>query len=346
MSGEQITEVREAHKIDQQKLGDYLSKNIQNFSANIKIQQFEGGQSNPTYLITSSNKRYVLRKKPPGTLLTSAHMVEREYRIMHALRDSGFPVPHMQMLCEDPDIIGTTFFVMDYIEGRLLKDATLPNMSNTERRDIYLEMNRVLALLHSLNPDDYGLSDYGKPGNYFERQIGRWSKQYLAAKTDEIECMENLMIWLPNNLPKDNSFGIVHGDYLLNNMMFDSREAKIIAVFDWELSTLGHPLADLSYNCMPYYLNTSGKALKELNNSGIPDEQEYIDAYCRHSGRSGIEQWNFYLAFSFFRYASIIQGVYKRGLDGNASSQSAKGVGDFVGIIGNIAWDLAQGVKK
>jgi len=346
MSGEQITEVREAHKIDQIKLGAYLSKNIKNFSADIKIQQFEGGQSNPTYLITSNNKRYVMRKKPPGTLLASAHMVEREYRIMHALRDSGFPVPHMQILCEDTDIIGTTFFVMDYVEGRLLKDPTLPNISSTERRDIYMEMNRVLALLHSLNPDDYGLTDYGKPGNYFERQIGRWSKQYLAAKTDEIECMENLMLWLPANLPKDNSFGIVHGDYLLNNMMFHTNEAKIVAVFDWELSTLGHPLADLSYNCMPYYLNTSGKTLKELPDSGIPTEQEYVEAYCRHTGRSEIAQWNFYLAFSFFRFASIIQGVYKRGLDGNASSQSAKGVGEFVRIIGNIAWDLAQGVKK
>ncbi len=346
MSGEQITEVREAHKIDQQKLGHYLSGNIKRFDPDIKVQQFEGGQSNPTYLITSNNKRYVMRKKPPGNLLASAHMVEREYRIMHALRDSGFPVPHMHVLCEDPDIIGTPFFVMDYVEGRLLKDATLPNMSPAERRAIYLEMNRVLALLHNLNPDHYRLADYGKPGNYFERQIGRWSKQYLAAKTDEIACMENLMRWLPGNLPKDDSFGIVHGDYLLNNMMFDAKEARIIAVFDWELSTLGHPLADLSYNCMPYYLNTAGKPLKELSNSGIPDEQEYLEAYCRHTGRSGIDHWNFYLSFSIFRYAAIIQGVYKRGLDGNASSQSAKGLKEYVNIIANLAWDLAQGKRN
>ena len=203
-------------------------------------------------------------------------------------------------------------------------------------------MNRVLANLHKINPVDFKLEDYGKPGNYFERQIGRWTKQYLAAKTDNIESMENLMAWLPKNIPNDNSSGIVHGDYLLNNMMFDNTENKIIAVFDWELSTLGHPLADLSYNCMPYYLNTTGPTLKELKDSGIPSEQEYIEAYCQNAGRSGIENWNFYLAFSFFRFASIIQGVYKRGLDGNASSDNAKALGSFASHVGNIAWERAE----
>lgn len=342
MSGEQLTAVRDAHKIDEQKLAAYLAKQIVGFGKDMRVKQFEGGQSNPTYLLESNNKRYVLRKKPPGTLLASAHMVEREYRIMHALKNSDCPVPTMRVLCEDEDIIGTTFFVMDYVDGRLIKDPTLPNMQAEQRREIYLEMNRVLACLHKINPADFNLEDYGKPGNYFERQIGRWTKQYLAAKTDHIESMENLMAWLPNNIPKDNSSGIVHGDYLLNNMMFDHKENKIIAVFDWELSTLGHPLADLSYNCMPYYLNTSGPTLKELKDSGIPSEQEYIEAYCKQVGRNGIEHWNFYLAFSFFRFAAIIQGVYKRGLDGNASSENAKALGAFAGHVGNIAWERAQ----
>jgi aminoglycoside phosphotransferase (APT) family kinase protein len=342
MSEEQLTEVREAHRIDEGKLATYLTKTINGFSENMSVKQFEGGQSNPTYLLESAGKRYVLRKKPPGKLLASAHMVEREYRIMHALKDSPFPVPHMQLLCEDPDIIGTTFFVMDYVDGRLIKDPTLKGFSNDEQREIYLEMNRVLAALHDIKPEDYQLEDYGKPGNYFERQIGRWTKQYLAAKTDEIESMENLMKWLPENIPSDDSSGIVHGDYLLNNMMFDKQENKILAVFDWELSTLGHPLADLSYNCMPYYLNTSGPALKDLSDSGIPSEQEYLEQYCKLTGRAGIENWNFYLAFSFFRFASIIQGVYKRGLDGNASSESATTLGAFAASVGNIAWERAE----
>lgn len=342
MSGEQLTEVRDAHRIDEQKLAQYLNKTIEGFGKDMVVKQFEGGQSNPTYLLESAGKRYVLRKKPPGKLLASAHMVEREYRIMHALKDSSFPVPNMRVLCEDQDIIGTTFFVMDYVEGRLIKDPTLKGFSKSDQREIYEEMNRVLAQLHGINPSDYGLDDFGKPGNYFERQIGRWTKQYLSAKTDEIESMESLMLWLPENIPADNSSGIAHGDYLLNNMMFDNKENKIIAVFDWELSTLGHPLADLSYNCMPYYLNTSGPTLKDIKDTGIPSEQEYLDLYCKHTGRSGINNWNFYLAFSFFRFASIIQGVYKRGIDGNASSENAKTLGAFAASVGDLAWERAQ----
>ena len=342
MSDEQLTEVREAHKLDEKKLAAYLSKSINGFGTDMSVKQFEGGQSNPTYLLTSNNKRYVLRKKPPGKLLASAHMVEREFRIMNSLKDSGCPVPNMKVLCEDEDIIGTNFFVMDYVDGRLIKDPTLTDFHQDDRREIYLEMNQVLSHLHSIKPSDFNLEYYGKPGNYFERQIGRWTKQYLAAKTDEIDSMEQLMKWLPNNIPNDDSSGIVHGDYLLNNMMFDNQKNKIIAVFDWELSTLGHPLADLSYNCMPYYLNTNGPTLNNLKNSGIPSEEEYIDLYCKHSGRSSIDNWNFYLAFSFFRFASIIQGVYKRGLDGNASSDDAKALGVFAAHVGDIAWERAE----
>ncbi len=346
MSDEQITEVREAHRIDEQALEKYLSEHISEFAAkgqpNMQVRQFEGGQSNPTYLIENRERRYVLRKKPPGKLLASAHMVEREYQIMHALKESDCPVPNVRLLCEDESIIGTPFFVMDYVDGRLIKDPTLEGFDKDQQREIYFEMSRVLASLHSIQPADYGLESYGKPGNYFERQIGRWTKQYLAAKTDEIESMESLMKWLPENMPNDDSAGIVHGDYLLNNMMFDKNENKIIAVFDWELSTLGHPLADLSYSCMPYHLNPYGKKLKDLTDTGIPSEQEYLEAYCKQTGRSDIEGWNFYLAFSFFRFASIIQGVYKRGLDGNASSDNAKALGAYASSLGDIAWERAQ----
>lgn len=342
MSGEQITQVREAHRFDENRLAEYLSQNIDGFSGKIAVQQFEGGQSNPTFLINTPDKKYVMRKKPPGKLLASAHMVEREFRIMSALKSSDMPVPDTHVLCEDSDVIGTPFFVMDYADGRLLKDLTLPDMNPEARGEIYTEMNRVLAVLHSINPSDYGLEDFGKPGNYFERQIGRWTKQYLAAKTDELPCMEHLMEWLPKNMPDDDSSGIVHGDYLLNNMMFHAEEPKIIAVFDWELSTLGHPLADLAYNCMPYYLNTSGQPLSNLTESGIPSEEAYVEQYCQRTGRSEIKNWHFYLAFSFFRYASIIQGVYKRGLQGNASSDTAKGLGSFVKTTGDIAWSLVE----
>lgn len=342
MSDEQLTDVRKGHELNKAKLGNYLSKEIPGFDAAISIRQFEGGQSNPTYLLESAGRRYVLRKKPPGKLLTSAHMVEREYRIMHGLRESPCPVPRVHLLCEDEDIIGTTFFIMDYVEGRLLKNPALPNSSPEDRREVYLEMNRVLGSLHCIDPREYGLENFGKTGNYFQRQVDRWTKQYLAAKTDEIESMECLMKWLAVNVPADDSSSIVHGDYLLNNMMFDSRRNEIIAVFDWELSTLGHPLADLAYNCMPYYMNTSGPTLNEMIDSGVPSETEYLDLYCKNTGRSGIENWNFYLAFSFFRFASIVQGVYKRGIDGNASSDHAQSLGPLVAGVGDLAWNLAD----
>ncbi len=342
MAGEVVTEVREAHRFDERALGAYLAERIPGFKAEIAVRQFEGGQSNPTFLIESGDRKYVMRKKPPGQLLATAHMVEREYRIMTALQDTDVPVPRTYLLCEDPDLTGTAFFLMEFSQGRLLRDASLPGLSLERRRATYREMARVLAALHALEPSEVGLADYGKSGNYFKRQIERWTKQYVDAKTSEIDCMEALIEWLPANMPDDSSNRIVHGDYLLNNMIFHPEEDRVIAVLDWELSTLGHPLADLAYNCMPYHLNRTGAPLNTLTDTGIPSESDYVAQYCELSGRSGIDRWNFYLAFSFFRYASIIQGVYKRGLQGNASSQSAKGMGAYVKVVGDIGWGLAQ----
>jgi aminoglycoside phosphotransferase (APT) family kinase protein len=304
MAGEVLTPVRDAHRFDERALGAYLAERIPGFKAEIEVRQFEGGQSNPTYLIASGGREYVMRKKPPGRLLATAHMIEREYRIMTALAATAVPVPRTYCLCEDSALIGTPFFVMEFARGRLLRDATLPGMERERRTAVYMEMCRVLADLHALDPRALGLADYGKPGNYFQRQIERWTKQYVDAKTDEIECMESLIRWLPASTPEDDSDGIVHGDYLLGNMIFHPEEDRVIAVLDWELSTLGHPLADLAYNCMPYHLNRTGAPLNSLTHTGIPTESDYVAHYCRITGRSGISNWNFYLAFSFFRYAS------------------------------------------
>jgi len=341
MAGEVLTEVREAHRFDERALGAYLAERIDGFKAEIEVRQFEGGQSNPTFMIHSGERRYVMRKKPPGKLLATAHMVEREYRIMSALQHTQVPVPRTYLLCEDSELIGTPFFVMEFSEGRLLRDATLPSLSPERRAATYREMARVLAILHSQDPEQLGLADYGKSGNYFKRQIERWTRQYVDAKTSEIDCMEALIEWLPANMPEDDSNRIVHGDYLLGNMIFHPTEDRVIAVLDWELSTLGHPLADLAYNCMPYHLSASGTPLNALTHTGIPTEQEYVAHYCELAGRDGIERWNFFLAFSFFRYASIIQGVYKRGLQGNASSRNATGLGSYVKVVGDIGWKLA-----
>jgi aminoglycoside phosphotransferase (APT) family kinase protein len=309
------------------------------------VQQFEGGQSNPTFLLSTGDKQYVLRKKPPGKLLPSAHMVEREYRIMKALEKTGVPVPRMHLLCEDDAVIGVTFFVMEYVRGRVLGDLTLPDMSVQERRAIYSDMIRVLATLHSVDYATLGLENYGKPGNYFERQIGRWSKQYVAAKTDEIPSMEKLMEYLPDNVPEDDTTCIVHGDFRMENMLFHPTEPKAVAVLDWELSTLGHPLGDLAYTCLPYHLPDPGRlTLKGMvgSQTGIPTEEKFIEEYCRLTGRENIPQWNFYLAFSFFRLSSILQGVYKRGIMGNASSAEALERGRMARQIADIAWSLLE----
>lgn len=348
-SDEKLIPVREAHRFDEDRLTEYLEANLAGFKGPLRIEQFEGGQSNPTFLLSTDDRKYVLRKKPPGKLLPSAHMVEREYRIMKALEKSDVPVPIMYLLCEDKDIIGTPFFAMEHVRGRVLEDITLPGMTPEQRRAIYLDMVRVLAALHSVDYAALGLDDYGKPGNYYTRQIGRWSKQYVAAKTDEIPSMERLMEYLPANVPADNTSCIVHGDYRLGNMLLHPTEPKVVALLDWELSTLGHPLGDLGYCCMFYRSGIAGRlSLDGLTGpaTGIPTEEEFTGEYCRLTGRAGIPHWNFYLAFSFFRLASILQGVYKRGIMGNASSTEALERGRMARQIADIAWSLIEGRGK
>ena len=317
-----LVEVREAHRFDVAALDAYLNKQLEGWRGNPSIRQFEGGQSNPTVLMTSGDRRYVLRKKPPGTLLPTAHAVEREYRIYKALEDTDVPVPRAYLLCEDASIIGTAFYVMDFVQGRNFRDTGLKDLTPKDRTAAYKAK---------------GLTDYGKPGNYFERQIGRWTKQYLAAKTDEIEPMNKLLEWLPKNTPNDLTTTIVHGDYQLYNLLYHPTEPRVVALLDWELSTLGHPMADLAYNCMKYH------TMEAFNlGEGIPTEDEFIAAYCKRTGRERIAEWNFYVAFGFFRLASIVQGVYKRGLQGNASSTAALGMKNVVVSTAETGWKVAS----
>ncbi len=353
-TSEQLTEVREAHRFDERALDRYLAEHLAGYRGPLRVRQFEGGQSNPTYLLNAGSGDYVLRKKPPGVLLPRAHMVEREYRILAALAATDVPVPKVHLLCEAADPIGTPFFVMDYVRGRLLRDPTLPGMKPAERRAIYEEILRVLAILHAVDYEAIGLADYGKPGNYFGRQIRRWSQQYEASKTQKIASMDRLMKWLPENIPDDDTSCIVHGDYRLDNLVLAADEPRVSAVLDWELSTLGHPLADLAHGCAQYYISIANQSsLTDLAGesrgdddagaaSGIPTEREYVETYCRYTGRSSVPHWNFYLAFVIFRYAGIAQGVYKRGLQGNASSQQAMSLGDIVAIASDKAWEIAQ----
>ncbi len=314
-----LGDVRAAHRLDEAALHAWLSANVAGYAGPLSVRQFTGGASNPTYLLTAGDARYVLRKKPPGQLLASAHQVDREYRVMKALGGVGFPVPTMRALCEDDSVIGTSFYVMDFLEGRIFRDARLPGMAPAERSAIYAELVDVLARLHAIDPATIGLADYGRPGNFFERQIGRWIKQYRGAETDPIPAMEALIERLPALVPADETVTIAHGDYRLENVMFHPTEPRIIAVLDWELSTLGHPLADIAYSCILWHSRSEGWGTLDgidLAASGIPTEAEHVAAYCRRTGRAGIDHFSFYLAFSIFRLASISQGVFRRNRDG------------------------------
>ena len=253
MSNVELTSVRSAHRFDEEALARYLSSHVDGFSGPLKVEQFEGGQSNPTFRLEAGGVRYVLRKQPPGKLLPSAHQVDREHRVMQALEPTDVPVPHMFALCEDPDVIGTKFYVMEWVDGRVFAETRLPDQTPEARRAIYLDMARVLARLHAVEPAQVGLAEFGRPGNYYERQIGRWSKQYVASKTEEIEAMDRLMQWLPDNIPEQKKTVVVHGDFRLGNMLIHPTEPRIVAVLDWELSTLGDGLADLGYICQDYH---------------------------------------------------------------------------------------------
>ena len=341
----EITEVRAAHIIDEAALATYMQQHVEGFSGDLNVRQFEGGQSNPTYLLSTPEKNYVLRKQPPGELLPSAHQVNREYRVMKALENSEVPVPHMYAYCEAPEILGTKFYIMEMVEGRVFTEALLPNLEKQERWAVYMDLAKVLAALHGVDAQAVGLETFGRPGNYYARQVSRWTKQYLASKTIEIPEMDKLIEWLPEHCPDTDDAVIVHGDYRLGNVIIHPTEPRIVAVLDWELSTLGHPLADLGYICMDYHTdayNGEGLAQPDISAYGIPTESEFIAAYCEAAGRNEIDNWKYYLIYNLFRSAGIIQGVYKRGLDGNASSEKALEYKDYCLMRSQIAWRLVQ----
>ena len=318
-----LVAVRESHRFDEAALTKYLEKHLEAFSGPMDVLQVEGGQSNPTFVLSAGGRQWVLRKKPPGKLLPSAHRVDREHRVQAALRDTDVPVAHMHLYCDEPSIIGTEFYVMDFVEGRLIASAALPDFEPAERRAFYEDYIRVMTALHGVDHKAVGLEDFGRPGNYYTRQISRWSQQYVASKTDEIDAMENLMAWLPENVPSSDETTIVHGDFRIGNLIIHPTEPKIIAVLDWELSTLGHPLSDLAYSAIYSYYGELQPRKDELHALGIPSEEEYLAKYCELTHRTEIPNWHFYVAFNLFRFAAIMQGVYKRGLDGNASSETA-----------------------
>jgi aminoglycoside phosphotransferase (APT) family kinase protein len=346
-TGEKIIAVRPTHLFNETALADYLGRELEDFPARIMVRQFGYGQSNPTYLLSGHGKEYIMRKKPPGKLLPSAHAIDREYRILRALYNTDVPVPQTYLLCEDDAIIGTPFYVMERVKGRIFRTSAAPEASDAnERGAVFDAMNDTLAKIHQVDWKALGLGDYGKPGNYMQRQVSRWTRQYQASKTDRIESMENLIQWLPEHIPNDDSTAIVHGDFRLENLVIHPLEPHVLAVLDWELSTLGHPLADLAYNCLGYYLPTLGDLRtgykdRDLAVLGIPSETEYVSSYCRRTGRGEVPNWKFFIAFSIFRLAAIVQGVYKRGLDGIASSDTAKRYGAQVRFLTDIGWQVA-----
>ncbi len=332
------------HAFDSDRLWEWLRPLVSDATQAVPIAQFDSGQSNPTYLIDGGTRKLVLRRKPPGTLLPSAHAVEREFRVMRALAATRVPVPRCLALCEDPAVIGSAFYVMEYVEGRIFRDPALPSVSPAERGPIYDEMNRVIAELHSLDPHSIGLGDYGRAGNYIERQVQRWTKQYRASQTEEIPAMEWLIQWLPQHVPPRDETRIVHGDFRLDNVIFDSHEPRIRAVHDWELSTLGHPLADFAYHCLVWYrdpdVTKQGLAGLNLETLRIPGVSEYLAEYCQRLGRNVVatHEWEYYIVFNMFRLVGILQGVTARAIQGNASSSRAAVLGSGARQLAEQAW--------
>ncbi|MER8627660.1 phosphotransferase family protein [Mesorhizobium sp. M1143] len=337
----------DANALDQTELAPYLELHIPGFAGLSAIEKFKSGQSNPTYLLTAASGRYVLRAKPPGQLLKSAHQVDREFTVMKALAGTAVPVPAMLHLSAEATPIGRMFYVMDFLDGRIFWDPAVPEAAgNDERAALYDAMNATLAALHDVDVEAVGLGDFGKPGNYFERQLARWTSQYRASETGTVADMDLLIAWLETHMPADDGRkSLVHGDYRLDNMIFAHNEPKVLAVLDWELSTLGHPFADIAYQCMQWRLpHASGfRGLGGVDRAalGLPLEEAYVAAYCRRRGLAGIDNWSFFLAFSFFRLAAICQGVYKRALDGNASNpEKARTYGEAVKLLSHLAAKL------
>lgn len=344
----QLVDVLDAHRFDEAALLDWLQPALPEFGSRMQVKQFQGGQSNPTFLLEAESGRYVLRKKPPGKVLPSAHMVEREYRVIRALAEhTSVPVPKVHVLCEDNDVIGTPFYLMDFLPGRIVSHPALRALDRRERLPAHHAAVDTLAALHGVDVNAIGLGDYGRPEGYVARQVARWSKQYLASKTDELPAMDKLMAWLPDHLPVNDECAIAHGDYRFGNLMLAPDKPEVVAILDWELSTLGHPLADLAYYCLPYHLPSDLEGMRGLQGEdlealGIADERETVARYCKATGREGLDDWHVFLAFSLFRLASIVQGVYARALQGNASNANALEVGKRASLLAEAGWRIAQ----
>ena len=341
--------VVERLRFDVAALERWMGAHVLGFRGPLEVEQFRGGQSNPTYRLKAPSGRYVLRRKPPGKLLPSAHAVDREYRVMTALGGVGFPVPRTHGLCLDETVTGTVFFVMEYVDGRVFWDPELPELEPGERGRIYDAMNEVIARLHRIDCAAVGLGDYGKPGNYVGRQIERWTKQYRASETQRIEAMDRLIDWLPRNVPVDASTSIVHGDYRLDNVIFHLTEPRVLAVLDWELSTLGNPLGDFAYHAMSWRLppgSFRGLGGADLKALGIPDEAAYRAAYCQRTGRAEIPNWDFYMAYNMFRLAAILQGIMGRVRDGTAASLRARESGERAKVLACLGWEQVEKMLK
>ncbi len=338
--------VLDRHRFPEDRLADFMERAIPAFARPLGVAQFRGGMSNPTFLLEDGNgRRYVLRKKPPGDLLPSAHAVDREYRVISALAETEVPVARSWALCEDESVIGRAFYIMEHVEGRVMRHLELPDLPPAERAAIYDAMNAALAALHRVDYRAVGLEGYGRVGGYMARQVRRWAGQYEMSKTDEVPEMDSLAAWLGEHMPDDSETAIVHGDYRLENMILHPTEPRVLAVVDWELGTLGNPLSDLAYNCLPYHAGDDARGFLGGDDpavSGIPGEADYVAAYCRRTGRGDIPNWEFYLVLSLFRLAAIAQGVYKRGLDGNASSPEAIQRGAKARELARIGWRLAE----
>jgi aminoglycoside phosphotransferase (APT) family kinase protein len=331
-------------ELDLDRLLVWLTANVPGVRGPLSIEQFAGGQSNPTYKLTASARQFVLRRKPHGQLLSTAHAIDREYRILSSLAGSNVPVPSVVVLCEDPAVIGSAFYIMDYVEGRLFWDPRLPDLRPSERAGIFDSMNATIAALHSIDPNSIGMSDFGRPGNFLARQIARWSKQYRASETEPIDSMERLIEWLPKHLPPEGERRIVHGDYRLDNIIIHPVEPRVIAVLDWELSTIGDPIADFAYHVMAWRIAPSlfrGLADIDFERLQIPTEGEYVARYCERTGRDRIEHWEYYIVYSMFRIAAILQGIVKRANDGTAADINAGRLRDVGKPIADLAWTIA-----
>ena len=343
----QTVEVKAAHRIDQARLAEYLGDVVADYHGPLEVRQFEGGQSNPTYLLSTPARKYVLRRKPPGVLLKSAHAVDREFRVMRALFEHGFPVPEPLSLCEDDSVLGSMFYVMRHVPGRVFLISAMPDLSPAERAAVYDSANETLARLHSFDHPAAGLEDFGRPGNYFERQINRWSQQYQASRTEEIAEMERLMAWLPDAAPPVGETRLIHGDYSFHNLLVHPTEPRVVAVLDWELSTTGDPLGDLTYHAQEWYRPNDGDARGtlaglDLQALGIPDLETYVGRYCERVGRPPIANLGFYKAYNLFRVAAIVQGIVARARQGNAAAEGAAAQAARVRPLAEAAWRYAQ----